>query len=109
MTREDHRAVEQGLYAAYAEGRDLHGLVAIVGEDALSERDRKFLKFADIFEDRFIRQGREEDRSFEYTLDLGWELLSYLPGDALTRIDRTTLEKYHPAYRKKSSAKKVEK
>jgi V/A-type H+/Na+-transporting ATPase subunit B len=109
MTREDHRAVEQGLYAAYAEGRDLHGLVAIVGEDALSERDRKFLKFADIFEDRFIRQGREEDRSFECTLDLGWELLSYLPEDALTRIDRTTLEKYHPAYRKKSSTKKVEK
>ncbi|MDD5502106.1 MAG: V-type ATP synthase subunit B [Candidatus Thermoplasmatota archaeon] len=101
MTRDDHRSVEQGLYAAYAEGRDLRGLVAIVGKDALSERDRKFLDFADIFEDKFIRQGKDEDRSFESTLELGWDLLAYLPEAALTRIDRATLEKYHPAYRNK--------
>ena len=102
-TREDHRAVEQGLYAAYAEGRDLRGLVAIVGKDALSERDNRFLEFADVFEDRYIRQGRDEDRSIEQTLELGWELLATLPESALTRIDRRILEKYHPAYRKKSS------
>jgi len=101
MTREDHSAVEQGLYAAYAEGRDLRGLVAIVGKDALSDRDRKFLDFADSFEDRFIRQGRDEDRPLEQTLEIGWELLATLPESALTRIDRKTLEKYHPAYRKK--------
>ncbi len=102
-TREDHRAVEQGLYAAYAEGRDLRGLVAIVGKDALSERDNRFLEFADVFEDRYIRQGRDEDRSIEQTLELGWELLATLPESALTRIDRKILEKYHPAYRKKHS------
>jgi V/A-type H+-transporting ATPase subunit B len=101
MTRDDHRAVEQGLYAAYAEGKDLRGLVAIVGKDALSERDRKFLDFSDEFENRFIRQGKDEDRTLESTLELGWELLATLPESALTRIDRQTLEKYHPAYRKK--------
>src|SRR3989338_4331277 len=62
-TREDHKQVSDQLYAAYAEGRDLRGLVAIVGEEALSERDKKFLKFADEFEKRFITQKRDEDRS----------------------------------------------
>ncbi len=78
-TREDHKAVSDQCYAAYAEGKDLRGLVAIVGKDALSERDRKFLEFADLFEDRFVRQGRDEDRDIETTLDLGWELLATLP------------------------------
>ena len=105
MTRDDHSAVSDQLYAAYAEGRDLRGLVAIVGKEALSERDKKFLEFADIFEDRFIRQGREEERLLEYTLDLGWELLSYLPEGALTRLDRKVLEKYYPKYRKSHTPK----
>ncbi|HUW42847.1 MAG TPA: V-type ATP synthase subunit B, partial [Thermoplasmata archaeon] len=100
-TRDDHRAVSDQLYAAYAEGRDLRGLVAIVGKEALSDRDRKFLDFADAFEDRFIRQGRDEDRTIEQTLDLGWELLSSLPIDSLTKIDRKLIEKYHPTARKK--------
>jgi len=95
-TREDHRAVSDQLYAAYAEGRDLRGLVAIVGKEALSERDMKFLNFADAFEDRFIRQDRNEDRTIEQTLDLGWELLFMLPIDSLTKIDRKLIEKYHP-------------
>ena len=105
MTRGDHSAVSDQLYVAYAEGRDLRGLVAIVGKEALSERDKKFLEFADIFEDRFIRQGREEERLLEYTLDLGWELLSYLPEAALTRLDKKVLEKYHPKYRKSHAPK----
>ena len=58
MTREDHRSVEQGLYAAYAKGRDLRDLIAIVGKEALSENDKKFLEFADTFENRFIKQGQ---------------------------------------------------
>ncbi|MDI3502306.1 MAG: V/A-type H+/Na+-transporting ATPase subunit, partial [Archaeoglobi archaeon] len=92
------------IYAAYAEGVDLRGLVAIVGKEALSERDQKFLEFADAFEDRFVRQGREEDRSIEETLDLGWELLAELPEEELTRMDRETIEKYHPKKRKKYGA-----
>jgi len=101
-TREDHKKVSDQLYAAYAEGNDLRGLVAIVGKDALSERDRMFLEFADLFEDRFVRQGLYEDRSIEETLDLGWELLSTLPEEHLVRIDRAMIQKYHPKYRKKA-------
>jgi len=100
-TREDHKKVSDQLYAAYAEGNDLRGLVAIVGKDALSERDRMFLEFADLFEDRFVRQGLYEDRSIQETLDLGWDLLSTLPEEQLVRIDRELIQKYHPKYRKK--------
>lgn len=99
-TREDHKAVSDQLYAAYAEGKDLRGLVAIVGKDALSERDKRFLEFADMFEDRFVRQGVEEDRSIETTLDIGWNLLAELPEAQLTRIDNKYIQKYHPKYRK---------
>ncbi|HIH02139.1 TPA: V-type ATP synthase subunit B, partial [Thermoplasmata archaeon] len=99
-TREDHKAVSDQLYAAYAEGRDLRGLVAIVGREALSDRDRQFLDFADVFEEKFVQQGREEDRTIKDTLEIGWRLLSALPEGQLTRIDRKTIEKYHPSYRK---------
>jgi len=99
-TREDHKAVSDQLYAAYAEGKDLRGLVAIVGKDALSERDKRFLEFADMFEDRFVRQGVEEDRDIQTTLDTGWNLLAELPEAQLTRIDNRYIQKYHPKYRK---------
>jgi len=99
-TREDHKKVSDQLYAAYAEGNDLRGLVAIVGKDALSERDQMFLEFADLFEDQFVRQGLYEDRSIEETLDLGWKLLATLPEEQLVRIDRELIQKYHPKYRK---------
>jgi len=105
VTREDHKAVSDQLYAAYAEGKDLRGLVAIVGKEALSDRDKAFLEFADVFEDRFVRQGKEEDRSIFETLDLGWDLLANLPMGQLTRIDRKWIEKYHPVHKKKKPAK----
>ncbi len=101
-TREDHKKVSDQLYAAYAEGNDLRGLVAIVGKDALSERDRMFLEFADLFEDRFVRQGADEDRSIEGTLDLSWDLLAHLPEEQLVRIDRDLIHKYHPNHRRKA-------
>ncbi|MEE9237541.1 MAG: V-type ATP synthase subunit B [Thermoplasmata archaeon] len=99
-TREDHKQSSDQLYAAYAEGKDVRGLMAIVGKEALSERDRSFLDFADRFENEFIRQGEEEDRDIETTLEKGWELLVTLDEAWLTKIDRKTLEKYHPAHRK---------
>ena len=106
MTREDHKVVSDQCYAAYAEGKDLRGLVAIVGKDALSERDRSFLDFADVFEDKFVRQGREEDRSIDQTLDMCWGLLGNLPEEALTRIDKKWIEKYHPKHTKKAKVNK---
>ncbi len=102
-TREDHKAVSDQLYALYAEGRDMRGLVAIVGKDALSERDQKVLEFADLFEDRFVRQSRDEDRHIEDgTLRIAWEILSELPEAQLARIDNKFIEKYHPAHKAKS-------
>ncbi|MGD0534778.1 MAG: ATP synthase subunit B [Methanoregula sp.] len=98
-TREDHKKVSDQMYAGYAEGNDLRGLVAIVGKDALSERDRLLLEFADLFENRFVRQGYDEDRTIEDTLNLGWEILSTLPVEQLTRIDRDLINKYHPKFR----------
>ncbi|MDR3075246.1 MAG: V-type ATP synthase subunit B [Candidatus Methanoplasma sp.] len=93
-TREDHKAVSDQLYASYAEGKDLRGLVAIVGKDSLSAKDRKLLDFADLFEDRVVRQGIDEDRSIERTLDISWEIMKELDIDQLTRIDRKYIEKY---------------
>ena len=93
-TREDHSDVSNQLYAAYAEGKDLRALVAVVGEEALTERDRHYLDFADRFEREFVNQGRDEDRSIETTLDLGWELLRALPKAELKRVDPKFIAKY---------------
>ena len=99
-TREDHAGVSNQLYAGYAEGRDMRDLVAVVGEEALTSRDRGYLEFADEFERRFVTQGRNEDRSIEETLDIGWDLLATLPEGELKRIDEHIIKKYHPKYRK---------
>ncbi len=100
-TREDHSGVSNQMYAAYAEGRDLRDLVAVVGEEALTERDQKFLEFAERFESEFVNQNQDEDRSIEETFKLGWELLSLLDERELKRIEPDFIKKYHPAYQKK--------
>lgn len=94
-TRDDHKQVSDQMYAFYAEGRDLRGLVAIVGEEALSDRDKKLLHFAAAFEDKFVRQGKSDDRSINESLDLGWGLLSPVPGRLLTRISPELKKKYY--------------
>lgn len=93
-TREDHSDVSNQLYAAYAEGKDLRALVAVVGEEALTDRDRNYLEFADRFEREFINQGKDENRAIESTLDLGWELLRMLPESEMKRIDPKFIFKY---------------
>ena len=85
-TRDDHSGVSDQLYSAYAEGRNLRDLVAVVGEDALTERDQSFLKFADAFENRFVTQTKDEDRTIEETLDLGWDMFRILPRSELKRV-----------------------
>ncbi len=93
-TREDHKQVSDQMYAGYAEGRDLRGLVAIVGEDALSPRDKRLLKFAEKFEDKFVRQGRNENRDIVGTLNLGWKLMGSIPKEELSRISPELKEKH---------------
>src|SRR5205809_437017 len=78
-------------------------LVAVVGEEALSARDKLYLQFADEFERRFINQGVYENRDIDTTLDLGWNLLSVLPDNELKRIDPATIKKWHPKYRGKNN------
>ena len=95
-TREDHKSVSDQMYAAYAQGRELRGLVAIVGEDALNERDKQLLDFSGVFEDKFLRQSRDEDRSIDETLDLCWTLMSDIDTKYLVRLDQKWIEKYHP-------------
>ena len=87
LTRFDHRQVSDQLYYAYSTGGDLRDLVAVVGEESLTARDQIYLKFAELFESRFIKQGEYENRSIEETLDLGWDLLSQFPERELKRID----------------------
>ena len=95
-TRDDHSGVSDQLYSAYAEGRNLRDLVAVVGEDALTERDQSFLAFAQAFEDEFITQAKDEDRSIVETLDLGWKLLTILPKTELKRVKDEFIAKYYP-------------
>jgi V/A-type H+-transporting ATPase subunit B len=95
LTREDHGDVSDQLYAAYAEGEDLRDLVNIVGREALSERDNRFLDFADRFETEFVNQGYDTNRSVEETLDIGWGLLSMIPPEELNRIDEEFIEAYY--------------
>lgn len=93
-TREDHKGVSDQLYAAYANGRDLRSLSAVVGEEALTDIDRKYLKFADVFEDKYIRQGPYEDRPIEKTLELAWDMFSMLPETELKRVKKEHIAKY---------------
>jgi V/A-type H+-transporting ATPase subunit B len=95
LTREDHADVSDQMYAAYAEGEDLRDLVNIVGREALSERDNRYLDFADRFEDEFVDQGFETNRDIAETLDIGWNLLSMLPEAELNRIDEDLIERYY--------------
>ncbi len=97
-TREDHKNVSNQLYAAYANGRDLRALASVVGEDSLTENDRKYLKFADLFENRFIAQGKNERRDIEKSLELGWELLSILPESELKKVKPEEIERYLRKY-----------
>jgi len=93
-TREDHKNVSDQLYAAYAEGRDLRALSAVVGEEALSERDRKYLKFADEYEKKFVKQDFTENRPIDNTLNIAWDLFNIIPESELKRIKKSYIEKY---------------
>lgn len=94
-TRDDHRGVADQLYAAYAQGKDLRSLSAIVGEAALTETDRIYLRLADRFEKEFVTQGKYEDRTIEDDLRIGWNILSALPQGDLKRVKKEFIEKYY--------------
>lgn len=107
-TRDDHKAVSDQLYANYAEGRDLRGLVAIVGEEALSERDRRLLKFAEEFEKRFVTQAKNENRTIAQTLDLSWDMFRKIPAKDLSRLSPALKEQYYGGAKETKVEAKVE-
>lgn len=96
-TREDHRGIANQLYACYAEGQDIRRLTSIVGEEALSDLDRKYLKFADLFEQELINQGGA-DRSIVETLDIGWRIVGVIPPSELRRLNKDLINRYFSEY-----------
>ena len=96
-TREDHQAVANQLFSSYARVADVRSLASVIGEDELSETDRKYLAFGQAFESEFVGQGDAEDRLVQKTLDIGWKLLGILPRGELDRLDGEMLDKYYKA------------
>ena len=94
-TRDDHSNTMNQLFAAYARGKDAKELMVILGEAALTEIDLIYAKFAEAFEQEYVSQGYDNDRSIEETLEIGWKLLSILPRSELKRIDDKFLDKYY--------------
>jgi V/A-type H+-transporting ATPase subunit B len=94
-TREDHPELADQIFSAYSKVREVADLAQVIGEDELSETDRKYMEFGRQFEERFVRQGPNENRDITRTLDLAWELLAILPVEELNRIKPDTLEKYY--------------
>jgi V/A-type H+-transporting ATPase subunit B len=91
FTRDDHPRVANQMYAAYARALEIRNLASIIGPEDLSASDRQFLAFADEFEQRFVGQGEDEDRSIEETLNIAWDLFAILPRDSLTRLTEQDL------------------
>jgi len=96
-TRGDHANTMNQLFAAYARGKDAKELMTILGEAALTEIDLKYAKFADEFEEKYVNQGYNTERTIEETLDIGWELLRILPRSELKRISDKWLDMYYEA------------
>ena len=104
FTRKDHPALSNQLFAAYARVMDARSLASVIGEEELSPEDKKFIEFGKLFESRFVNQGANENRTIEQSLDLGWELLSVLPREALERVDDKTLDEYYEPAKKRFAA-----
>ncbi len=96
-TREDHQDVANQLFSSYARVGEARDLASVIGEDELSETDKKYLEFGSCFEKEFVAQGLNENRTIEETLDIGWRLLHILPREELDRIDTKILNKYADA------------
>jgi V-type H+-transporting ATPase subunit B len=95
MTRKDHGNVSDQLYANYAEGQDTKAMKAVVGEEALSEDEHKYLEFLDKFEQKFLTQGAYENRTIFKSLDIAWELLRIFPQDMLKKIPAKLKDEFY--------------
>ena len=96
MTREDHKDVSSQLFAAYSKVKQVRNLASIIGEEELSDSDKRYLKFGEKFEQTFLCQGETENREIGRTLDLGWQVLATLPKEELLRVNQEFIKKYMP-------------
>lgn len=94
-TRDDHAELANQLFAAYANLQNIRALVSVIGEDELSDTDKKYMEFGHQFESQFISQQQNENRDIEKTLNLGWKLLGILPRQELSRVSDKILNKYY--------------
>jgi len=94
-TREDHADLFNQLYACYARGKEAEELEVILGDAALSDMDKVYLRFARDFEEQYIAQGEAENRTIEQTLELGWKLLAVFPRNELKRVRDAYLDSYY--------------
>ncbi|MDO4952639.1 MAG: V-type ATP synthase subunit B [Synergistaceae bacterium] len=93
-TRKDHPSVSSQLFASYSRAREIRSLAEVVGEDELSADDRKLLQFGELFENKFLAQGKRETRSIDESLDTAWEILKTLPKTELTRVSAQEIEEH---------------
>ena len=94
-TRADHAPLSNQLFASYAKVIDARSLASVIGEEELSDTDKKYIEFGRQFENTFVNQGFTENRSIDQSLDLGWKLLSTLPREELDRVDDSMLDQYY--------------
>ena len=95
FTREDHAPIAAQLFAAYARAEEVRALATVIGEEELSPQDRRYLEFADVFEQRYVHQGEDENRTIEQTLNRAWEVAGMLPRSALSQLSNELLDKYY--------------
>jgi V/A-type H+-transporting ATPase subunit B len=96
QTRADHPDLANQLYAAYANVQDVRNLAEVIGEEELSDLDKQYLAFGKAFEEQFVSQGRQEARSLEETLNLGWKILGHLPKEELTQVTEKEIKEHYP-------------
>jgi V/A-type H+/Na+-transporting ATPase subunit B len=95
MTRKDHPHLASQLFAAYSYVKDVRNLASVIGEEELTPLDHQYLDFGDTFEKKFVSQGRNEERTIEETMDLGWEALRTLPAEELHRVTEEEIDEYY--------------
>lgn len=95
MTREDHPHLASQLFASYSYVQDVRNLASVIGEEELTAFDKQYMEFGQEFEQKFINQGPDEDRTIEQTLEIGWHCLSFLPPEELTRLTEEEIDTYY--------------
>ncbi|GAA5884320.1 hypothetical protein JCM6882_002226 [Rhodosporidiobolus microsporus] len=95
LTRRDHGDVSNQMYSLYAIGKDAAAMKAVVGEEALSTEEKLALEFLGRFENEFVAQGINENRTIFESLDLAWSLLRVFPREQLNRIPKKVLDEFY--------------